>query len=152
MLHPLFTHFFRSPQPKHIRALDFPLQTALRKRRCAHQQCSTLGGMDPQLIFVLFLFSVQLSSVAQLCPTLCNPLDCSRPGLPVHHKLPEFTQTHVHRVGDAIQPSHPVVLFSSRLQSFPASGFFPMSQFFTSGGQSIGVSASASVFPRNNQD
>ena len=51
---------------------------------------------------------VQISSVAQLCPTLCNPTDCSTPGLPVHHQLPEITQTHVHRVGDAIQPSHPL--------------------------------------------
>ena len=52
--------------------------------------------------------SVQFSSVAQLCPTLCNPLNCSMPGLPVRHQLPEFTQTHVHRVGDAIHPSHPL--------------------------------------------
>ena len=52
-------------------------------------------------------FELQFSSVAQLCPTLCDPMDCSNPGLPVHHQLPEFTQTHVHRVGDAIQPSHP---------------------------------------------
>ena len=48
------------------------------------------------------------SSVAQSCPTLCDPMDHSMPGLPVHHQLPEFTQTHVHRVGDAIQPSHPL--------------------------------------------
>ena len=52
--------------------------------------------------------SVQFSSVAQSCPTLCNPMNRSTPGLPVHHQLPEFTQTHVHRVGDAIQPSHPL--------------------------------------------
>ena len=52
--------------------------------------------------------SVQFSSVPQLCPTLCNPMKRSTPGLPVHHKLPEFTQTHVHGVGDAIQPSHPL--------------------------------------------
>ena len=51
---------------------------------------------------------VQFNSVAQLCPTLCNPMDCSRPGFPVHHQLLEFTQTHAHRVGDAIQPSHPL--------------------------------------------
>ena len=51
---------------------------------------------------------VQLSSVAQLCPTLCDPMNCSTPGLPVHHQLPEFTQTHVHRVSDAIQPAHPL--------------------------------------------
>ena len=49
----------------------------------------------------------QFSSVAQSCLTLCNPMNCSKPGLPVHHQLPEFTLTHVHRVGDAIQPSHP---------------------------------------------
>ena len=50
----------------------------------------------------------QLSSVAQSCPTLCDPMDCSTPGLPVHHQLPKFTQTHVCWVGDAIQPSHPL--------------------------------------------
>ena len=50
----------------------------------------------------------QFSSVAQLCPTFCDPMNCSTPGLPVHHQLPEFTQTHVHRVGDAIQPSQPL--------------------------------------------
>ena len=56
-------------------------------------------------IFIWFFF--QFSSVAQLCPTLCDPMNHSTPGLPVHHQLPEFTQTHVHRVGDAIQPPHP---------------------------------------------
>ena len=50
----------------------------------------------------------QFSSVAQWCPTLCHPMNCSMPGLPVHHQLPEFTQPHVHRVSDAIQPSHPL--------------------------------------------
>ena len=53
-------------------------------------------------------FCFQFSSVAQSCPTLCHPMDCSMPGLPVHHQLPEFTQTHVHWVSDAIQPSHPL--------------------------------------------
>ena len=52
--------------------------------------------------------SVQFSSVAQSCPTLCDPMNRSTSGLPVHHQLPEFTQTHVHRVSDAIQPSHPL--------------------------------------------
>ena len=52
--------------------------------------------------------SVQFISVTQSCPTLCDPMNCSTPSLPVHHQLPEFTQTHVHRVGDAIQPSHPL--------------------------------------------
>ena len=74
--------------------------------------------------------SVQFSSVAQSCPTLCDPMNRSTPGLPVYHQLPEFTQTHVHRVGDAIQPSHPVVPFSSCPQSLPASESFPMSQLF----------------------
>ena len=53
--------------------------------------------------------SVQFSSVTQLCPTLCNPVNHSMPGLPIHHQLLEFTQTHAHRVGDAIQPSHPLL-------------------------------------------
>ena len=78
-------------------------------------------------------------------------MDCSMPGFPILHHLPEFAQTHVHRVGDAIQPSHPVIPFSSRLQSFPASRSFPMSHF-ASGGQSIGASASTSVLPMNTQD
>ena len=52
--------------------------------------------------------SVHFSSVAQSCPTLCDPMNRSTPGLPVHHQLPEFTQTHIHRVSDAIQPSHPL--------------------------------------------
>ena len=88
---------------------------------------------------------VQFSSVAPSCQTLCNPMNHSMPGLPVHHQLLEFTQTHVHRVGDAIQPSHPVIPFSSCPQSLPASGSFPMSQLFAWGGQSIGVSALASL-------
>ena len=80
-------------------------------------------------------------------------MDCSTPGLPVHHQRPEFTQTHVHCDGDAIQPFHPLVIpFSSCLPSFPASGSFQMTQFFSSGGQSIGVSASTSVLPMNTQD
>ena len=54
------------------------------------------------------LLPSQFSSVAQLCPSLCDPMNHSTPGLPVHHQLPEFTQTHVHRVSDAIQPSHPL--------------------------------------------
>ena len=87
------------------------------------------------------IIGYQFSSVIQSCLTLCDPMDCSMPGLSVHHQLPE----------------HPTILFSvipfpSCLQSFPASGSFPMSQFSASGGQSIGVSASASVLPMNIQD
>ena len=98
----------------------------------------------------VFLSSV--SSIPQSCLTLCDPMNRSTLGLPVHHQLSESTQTHVHRVDDAIQPSHPVVPFSSCLQSFPASGSFPMSQLFTAGSQSIGVSAATSVLPINTQD
>ena len=58
--------------------------------------------------FIFLPISVQLSSVAQLCPTLCDPMKRSMPGLPVHHQPLEFTQTHVYRVSDAIQPSHPL--------------------------------------------
>ena len=53
--------------------------------------------------------NIQVSSVTQLCPTLCNSMNCSMPGFPVHHQFPEITQTHVHRVSDAIQPSHPLL-------------------------------------------
>ena len=60
-----------------------------------------------KLRFFLFV-TFQFSSVTQSCPTLCDPMNHSMPGLPVHHQFPEFTQTHVHRVGDAIQPSHPL--------------------------------------------
>ena len=60
------------------------------------------------LKIVVNIKHVQFSSVTQSCPTLCNPMNCSTPGLPVHHQLPELTQTHVHQVGDAIQPSHPL--------------------------------------------
>ena len=55
---------------------------------------------------------VQFSSVIQLCPTLCNPMDCSMPGFPAHHQLPELAENHVHRVRDAIQPSHPLASLS----------------------------------------
>ena len=61
-----------------------------------------LGGVAAKIDLL------QFSSVAQSCLTLCDPMDRSTPGLPVRHQLPEFTQTHVHRVGDAIQPSHPL--------------------------------------------
>ena len=95
--------------------------------------------------------SVQFISAAESCLTLCNPMNCSMPGLPVHHQLLELTQTHVHWVSDTIQPSDPLSP-PSCLQSFPASGSFPMSRFFTLGGQRIGPSALASVLSMNSQD
>ena len=66
-------------------------------------------AVSQNLTAFLRLQSPQFSSVAQLCLTLCDPMNRSTPGLPVHHQLPEFIQTHVHRVGDAIQPSHPLL-------------------------------------------
>ena len=95
-------------------------------------------------------YSVQFSSVTQSCPTLCNPMNRSMPGLPVHHHLLEFIQTHVHQwCHPAISSS--VVPFSSCLQSLPASGSFPMSQLLAWGGQSTGASALASCLPKKSQ-
>ena len=65
-----------------------------------------------ELFLVAYASSVEFTSVTQSCPVLCNPVDYSMPGFPVHHQLPELTQTHVHWVGDAIQPSHPLLSLS----------------------------------------
>ena len=100
----------------------------------------------------LLRVSNQFSSVARSCPTLCDPMDSSTPGLPDHYQLPEFTQTHVHWVSDAIQPSHPLSSPSPPApQSLLASESFPMSQLFAWGGQSTGVSALASFLPKKSQ-
>ena len=96
--------------------------------------------------------SVQSSSVVQSYPTLCKPMNCSMPGLPVHHQIPEFTQIHVHWVGDAIQPSYPLLSPSPPALNPSQHQSFPMSQLLTWGGQSIGVSALATVFSMNTQD
>ena len=93
--------------------------------------------------------SVQFSLVPQSCPTLCDPLDCGTPGLPVHHQLPGLTQTHVHRVSDAIQPSHPLSSPSPAFNLFQHQGVF---QWVSSSHQVAKVSASASVLPMNIQD
>ena len=68
---------------------------------------------QPVWLLYLMCVSFQFSSVTQLCPTLCNPMNCSTPGLPVYYQLPEFTQTPVHRVSDTIQSSHPLLSPSS---------------------------------------
>jgi len=81
-----------------------------------------------------------------------RPHESHQPGLPVHHQLPEFTETHVHWVSDAIQPSHPPSSPSPPAPKFlPASESFPMSQLFTWGGQSTGVSALTSFLPKKSQ-
>ena len=94
----------------------------------------------------------QFSSVTQSCRTLCDPMDCSMPDFLVYHQLPELTQTHVHRVSDAMQPSHP--LSSPSPPAFNLSQHCGLFQWISSlhRGQRIGVSASASVLPVNNQD
>ena len=139
---------------------------AYMKRMTEYSECSESEGKRCRAHFLLQVFGegydvnhwelndeVKLfSSVAQLCPTFWDSMDCSMPGLPIHHQLPEFTQTHVHWVSDAIQPSDP--------RSSPSPPGFNLSQyqslqmkrFFASGGQSIGVLASASVLPMNIQD
>ena len=90
-------------------------------------------------------------SVTKSCLTLCNSMNCRIPGFPILHYLPQFTQTHVH---ESVMPSNHVILLSTFFschQYFPASESFLMSWLFTSGGQSIGTSASASVLPVNIQ-
>ena len=116
--------------------------------------------INQQILFYVWSFGVvfntfshQSVSVTQLCPTLCDPMDCSTPGFPVHHQLPELAQTHVHWVSDAIQPFHP--LSSPSSPAFNLSqhqGLFQWVSSSPSGGQSIGVSASTSVLPMNIQD
>ena len=98
------------------------------------------------------IHSSQFSSVIQSCPTLCNPMDWSMPGLPVHHQLLDRAQIDVYQVGDAIQPSHLCHLLLLLPSIFPAFWSFSMSQFFSSGGQSSGASASVLVLPTNIQD
>ena len=93
----------------------------------------------------------QFSSVAQSCPTLCDPMDCSTAGFTVQHQLQELAQTHVQQVSDAILPSH------SRSSSLLLPSILPTirvftNELFTSGGQSIGVSTSVSILPMNIQD
>ena len=88
---------------------DLPTQGLIRSSALqADSLPSEPRGKSRWNCFFLLWSSVQFSWVAQSCPTLCDPMNCSTPGLPVHHQLPEFTQTHVHRVSDAIQPSHPL--------------------------------------------
>ena len=96
--------------------------------------------------------SVQFSSVVESYSTLCDPMNCSLPGLPVHHHLLEFTQTHIHQISDAIQQSHPL---SSPFPPAPKPSQHQsifQCQLFASGGQRTGISASASVLPKNIQD
>ena len=99
----------------------------------------------------MFLSSVQFSSVAQSCLTLCDPMNPSMPGLPVHHQLPESTQTHIHRVGDAIQPSHPLSSPSPALNPSQHQSLFQWVNSSHEVAKVTGVSALASFLPKNTQ-
>ena len=108
----------------------------------------------PGMLYMCVHNFIQFSSVQLLSHVwLCNPMDCSMPGHPVHHQIPEFTQTHVHWVLHQwchLTISSSVIPFPSCLQSFPASGAFQMSQLFASGGQSIGVSVYTYIYIKLN--
>ena len=120
------------PQLSYYNSANIPLLST-------HCEPYRFSSYPSSTLISSFLSSVQFSSVTQSCLILCNPMDCSMPGLPVHHQLPEFTHTQVHWVSDAIQPFHPL--------SSPSP--FQKSQLFASGGQSTGISASASVILMN---
>ena len=106
----------------------------------------------PNNYVTVFLNSNQFSSVAQSCPTLCNPMNHSAPGLPVHHQLPKYSDSRSLNWWCHPAISSSLVPFSSCPQCLPESGSFQMGQLFAWGGQSIGVSASSSVLPMNTQD
>ena len=111
-----------------------------------------LQSLQNQGLFLTVGSLNQFISVTQSCLNLCDPMDCSMPGLPVHHQLPDLAQTHVHPVSDAIQPSHPLLSPSPPALNLSQHEFFPITQLFASHGQSIEVSTSASVLPVNIQD
>ena len=101
-----------------VEAAFLPVLSTVMGLNCSTHLCETYTYFNkihkisikstPLSNFYLLFSSVEFSSVAQSCLTLWDPMNCSTPGLPVHHQLPEFTQIHIHRVGDAIQPSHPL--------------------------------------------
>ena len=95
--HPVYLMYMQSTSCKMLGWMEHKLDRKSTRLNSSHTRPSSF-----------LLGSVQFSSVTQSCPTLCDPMNCSTPGLPVHHQLPEFNQTHVHQVSDAIQPSHPL--------------------------------------------
>ena len=120
----------------------------LKKRKS-----TTASTLPPSICHkVMGLDATIFGSVSQLCPTLCSPMDCITSGFPVHHQLSRLGQTHVHWVCDAIQPSHPLLSPSSPVLHLSVHQSFLLSQFFTSGGQSIGALASAWLLQLNIQD
>ena len=131
----------------------FCLKNSMERSLVNYSSWVTKSWTRLSILTLMFWLVSLVSSVAQSCPILCDPVNRSTPGLPVHHQLLQFTQTHVHH-----QWCHPAISssaipeFSSCPQSLSASGSFPMSQLFAWGGKSIEVSASASVLPMNTQD
>ena len=109
--------------------------------------------LQKDLLFYIFTkyFIIQFSSVAQSCSNLCDPMNCSIPGLPVHHHLPEFTQTHVHQGGDAIQPSHHLSPLFPLPPIPPSIRDFSNESTLCMKWPSTGVSALASFLPKNSQ-
>ena len=89
--------------------LKITIMLRLRNPDLLHDPIISWLDTYPKVFTQEYRKSVQFSSVTQSCLTVCDPMNCSTPGLPVHHQLPEFTQTHIHLVGDAIQPSHPLL-------------------------------------------
>ena len=138
----LYQEYFKNGRFSHHNHLRLPCYQNWIQFSSVAQSCLTL-----------YQNWIQFSSVAQSCPTLCDPMNRSTPGLPVHHQLPGVhsdSRPSSRWCHPAISSS--VVPFSSCPQSLPASESFPMSQLFTWGGQSIGVSALASFLPKNTQD
>ena len=105
-----YLEYTRNSQNSTVKTNKQTIQSKNSKRQeqTVHKRENIYGKETHEKKFNIINHSVQFSSVAQSCPTLCDPMNRSTPGLPVHHQLPEFTQTHIHRVGDAIQPSHPL--------------------------------------------
>ena len=130
----------------------FMLNPVIHGHHGPPQGPNSIWQADKDVTWEAVAGSVQFSSVAQSCLTLCDPMDCRTSGLPVHCQLLELTQTHAHQVGDAIQPSYPLASPSPPAFNLPQHQGFQMSQFFASGGQMLRVSASASVLPMNIQD
>ena len=106
------------------------LKLTIQKTKIMASGLITSWQIDGEIMETVRLY-FQFSSVAQSCPTLCDPMNRSMPGLPAHHQLPEFTQTHNHRVSDAIQPSHPLLSpFLPAPNPSQRQSLFPMSQLF----------------------
>ena len=115
--------------------------------------CTCVVGPQPRRVSLLCSCTkVQFNSVTQSCLTLCDPMDCSMPGFPVHHQLPELAQTHVHWFGDAIQPSHPLSSPSPAFNHLHHQGLFQWVSSFHQVAKVLEFQLQPSVLPMNIQD